>query len=63
MTTISDLILGNHFHSSILYDHKFNINLKSIGFIDFFIQSDFLLPMRQFLKKINTIKKPTVRDL
>ena len=59
---MANLIMGNHHHSSLLYSHQFNITLKSQGFIDYFIQSEWLLPFRQFFKKINTIPKLAMSD-
>ena len=37
---MANLIFGIHPHSAKLYDHKLNINLKSTGFIDFFVMSE-----------------------
>lgn len=56
---MANLIFGIHAHSAKLYDHKLNINLKSLGFIDFFVMSETgLLPFRNFFKGVNNIKEP-----
>lgn len=60
---MANLIFGIHPHSAKLYDHKLNINLKSLGFVDFFVLSDTgLLPFRNFLKGAHSIKKPNEFD-
>jgi hypothetical protein len=55
---MANLIFGIHEHSVQLYEHKLNINLKSQGFIDFFVMSETgLLPFRQFFKGVGNIKE------
>lgn len=55
---MANLIFGIHPHSAKLYDHKLNINLKSTGFIDFFVMSESGLNLfRNFFKGSNNIKK------
>ena len=62
MTTIANLILGNHIHSATFYDHKFNINLKTNGYLDYFVH-DCLLPFRTFFKKIKTVPNLNISHL
>lgn len=56
---MANLIFGIHPHSAKLYDHKLNINLKSMGFIDCFVLIDSgLLMFRNFFKGIIHLSKP-----
>lgn len=60
---MANIIFGLHPHSTNLYNHKLNINIKSLGFIDFFVMSDSgLLQFRNFFKGASNIKKPTEFD-
>lgn len=63
LTVMANLIFGFHPHSAKLYEHKLNLSLKMMGFIDCFVMSEIgLMPFRNFFKGACNIKKPVEFD-
>ena len=52
--------MGTHPDSNKFYEHKFNLNLKASGFIDFFLMSETgFYSFRNFFRASALIKSPS----
>lgn len=64
LTLMGNFIFGIHPDATRLYENKLNINLKSGGFIDYFVMSEIgITQFRNFFRGAHNVKNPGEFDL